>query len=49
MYKLKPNYLIVVKQNINKLLAAGFIEYVEKVTWLSPIVIVHKKHGKLRI
>ncbi len=49
MYKLNPNYATTVKQNIDKLLAAGFIEYVEKVTWLSPIVIVPKKHGKLKI
>jgi hypothetical protein len=31
------------------LLIAGFIEFVEKVTWLSPIVIVPKKNGKLKI
>jgi hypothetical protein len=31
------------------LLVVGFIEYVEKATWLSHIVIVLKKNGKLRI
>ncbi len=41
-YKLNPNYVIVVKQDIDKLLATGFIESIE-ITWLSPIVIVPKK------
>jgi hypothetical protein len=31
------------------LLAIGFIKFVEEVTWLSPIVIIYKKNGKLRI
>jgi putative transposase len=31
------------------LLAIGFIEYVEKTTWLSPIVVGPKKNGKLGI
>jgi hypothetical protein len=48
-YILNPNYAIVVKQDIHKLLVAGFIQSVEKATWLSPIVVVPKKNGKLRI
>jgi hypothetical protein len=48
-YKLNPNYAIVVKQDIDKLLVVRFIEFVEKTTWLSPIVVVPKKNGKLRI
>jgi hypothetical protein len=48
-YKLNPNYVIIVKQDIDKLLAYGFIQYVEKATWLSPIVIVPKKNGNPRI
>jgi hypothetical protein len=48
-YILNPNYAIIVKQNIDKLLANGFIEFIEEATWLSPIVIVPKKNGKLRI
>ncbi len=44
-----PNYAKVVKQNIDKLLVAGFIEFVKETTWLSPIVVVPKKNGKLRI
>jgi len=39
----------VVKPDINKLLAIGFIEYMEEATWLSPIVVVPKKNGKLKI
>jgi hypothetical protein len=31
------------------LLIAGFTKFVEEATWLSPIVIVPKKNGKLRI
>ncbi len=47
--RLIPNYVIVVKKDIDKLLAIRFIEYVEEATWLSPIVIVPKKNGKLKI
>ncbi len=31
------------------MLVVGFIQYVEEVTWLSPIVVVPKKNGKLKI
>jgi len=48
-YRLNPNYATMVKQNINKLLPIGFIESIEEATWLSPIVVVHKKNGKLKI
>jgi hypothetical protein len=48
-YKLNPNYATVVKQDIDKLLAVGFIQYVEEATWLSPIIVVPKKNGKLII
>ncbi len=41
-YILNPNYVIVVNQNIDKLLVIRFIQYVEEVTWLSPIVIIPK-------
>jgi hypothetical protein len=39
----------MVKQDIDKLLLAKFIESIEEAIWLSPIVIVPKKNGKLRI
>jgi hypothetical protein len=48
-YRLNPNYATMVKQDINKLLAIGFIKSIEEATWLSPIVIVSKKNGKLTI
>jgi hypothetical protein len=31
------------------LLATGFIKLVEEATWLSPIVVMPKKNGKLKI
>jgi hypothetical protein len=46
---LNPNYVIVIKQNIDKLLVVGFIQLVEEATWLSPILIIAKKNGKLKI
>jgi hypothetical protein len=48
MYRLNPNY-VTVKQDTDKLVAVGFIQYVEEVTWLSPIAVVPKKNGKLKI
>jgi hypothetical protein len=48
-YWLNPNYAIIVKQNIDKLLVVGFIKPIEDTTWLSPIIVVPKKNGKLRI
>ncbi len=43
------NCVATVKQNINKLLKAGFIQPIEEATWLSSIVVVPKKNVKLRI
>ncbi len=43
-YILNPNYATVLK-----LLTTRFIQIVEEATWLSPIVVVLKKNGKLRI
>jgi hypothetical protein len=48
-YRLNPNYVVKVKQDIDKLLAIGFIQFVKEATWLSPIVVVPKKNGNLRI
>jgi len=39
----------MVKQDIDKLLAIRFIKSVKEATCLSPIVIVPKKNGKLKI
>ncbi len=48
-YKLNPNYVATVKHDIDKLLVVGFIQQVEEAIWLSPIMVVPKKNGKLRI
>ena len=45
-YRLNPNYIIRVKEEIDKLLKVGFIRPVKKATWLSPIVVVPKKTEK---
>jgi hypothetical protein len=46
---MNPNYATIVKQDLDKLLNVGFIALVEEVSWISPIVIVSKKNGKLMI
>lgn len=46
---MNPNYAQAVKEDIDRLLEAGFIAPVEEASWLSPIVVVPKKNGKLRI
>jgi hypothetical protein len=48
-YKLNPNYATTDKQDIDKLLIAGFIQSIKEATWLSPIVIIPKRNGKLKI
>ena len=46
---MNPNYAKRVKEEIDKLLQVGFIYPVNKVTWLSPIVIVPNKNDTLRV
>ncbi len=48
-YKLNPNYVTTIKQDNDKLLTIGFIQSIEESTWLSPIVVMPKKNGKLKI
>ena len=38
-----------IKEEIDKLLAAEFIYEIEHTEWVSPIVVVPKKNGKLRV
>jgi hypothetical protein len=45
---LNPNYVTVVKQDIDKLLATIFIQPTKEATWLSPIVVMPKKNGKVK-
>ena len=46
-YRMNPNYAAKVKEEIDKLLRVDFIQQVKQATWLSPIVVVPKKNGKL--
>ena len=48
-YQMNPNYAAKVKEEINQLLRVGFIQSVKLATWLSPIVVVPKKNGKIRV
>jgi hypothetical protein len=43
------NYALKVREDLDKLLNVGFIYLIETTQWLSPLVIVPKKNGKLRI
>ena len=47
--RLNPKYSLLVKEELDKLLDIGFIYPVPFSEWVSPIVIVPKKNGKLRI
>ena len=48
-YRMNPKYSLMVKEDIDKLLEAGFIYKVPYSEWVSPIVVIPKKNGKLRI
>lgn len=48
-YRMNPNYANAVKEDLEGLLHARFITPVDEATWLSPIVVVPKKTGELRI
>ena len=48
-YTYNENFANKIKEEINKLLAAEFIYEIEHTEWVSPIVVVPKKNGKLRV
>jgi hypothetical protein len=48
-YILNLNYAATAKHDIDELLVARFNPLIEQTTWLSPIVVVLKKNGKLII
>jgi hypothetical protein len=48
-YRLNPNYVIIFKQDIDKLLVARFIQSIKEATWLSPITVIPPKNGKLKV
>jgi hypothetical protein len=46
---MNPNYALRVREDLDKLLDTRFIYLIETIQWLSPLGIVSKKNGKLRI
>ena len=46
---MNPNLRDIVKEEIQKLLEAGFIYLISDSEWVSPLVIVPKKNGKWRV
>jgi hypothetical protein len=42
-YRMNPNYVVVVKQDLEKLLTIGFVIVMEEVTQLSLIMVVRKE------
>ena len=48
-YTYNDNFANKIKEEINKLLEAEFIYEIEHTEWVSPIVVVPKKNGKLRV
>ena len=48
-YRMNPNYVARVKEEINKLLKIGFILPVKRATWLRPILVVRKKNRMIRV
>jgi hypothetical protein len=46
-YIMNPNYALKVRENLDKLLDIGFIYPIETTQWLSLIIIVLKKNGKV--
>ncbi len=47
--RMNSNYDVIVKQDLDKLLAIGFIVPMEEATWLYPVVVVLKKNRKFQI
>ncbi|MCO5561498.1 hypothetical protein L7F22_015119 [Adiantum nelumboides] len=48
-YPMNPKYAKIVQEELEKLIQCGFIYPIEHLEWVSPIVIVPKKNGKLRV
>ena len=46
---MNPNLRDIVKEEIQKLLEAGFIYPISNSEWVSPLIIVPKKNGKWRV
>ena len=48
-YTYNDTYAKKIKEEIDKLMEAEFIYEIEHTNWVSPIVVVPKKNGKLRV
>ena len=48
-YTYNDTFAKKIKEEIDKLLAVEFIYEIEHMEWVSPIVVVPKKNGKLRV
>lgn len=48
-YPMNPKYAKIIQEEIEKLIDCGFIYPIEHSKWVSPIVVVPKKNGKLRV
>ena len=48
-YLYNKNYKMKIEEEINRLREAGFIYEIEHTEWVSPLVVVPKKNGKLRV
>ena len=46
---MNPRLQLLVKAKLERLLQAGFIKPIEITDWISPMVLVKKKNGKLRV
>jgi hypothetical protein len=44
-----PRYITIVKEELDKLLEAGFIRLVETIQWVFPMVLALMKNGTLRV
>lgn len=49
LYRMNPRYKEKVKVEIDKMLEVGYIYEIEYNDWVSPIVVVPKKNGKIRV
>ena len=48
-YDMNPKYEMVVKNEIDKLFNVRFIYEIKHTEWVSPIMIVTKKNGKIQV
>lgn len=49
LQKIKPEWALKIKEEIEKLLSVGFIKAVKQIDWLANVVLVGKKDGRVRM